>query len=550
MRTNVSAYIDNLIEYGEFKLEFTLEGTKFKIPKIKAKIIDKTIPKNVEINVVSEYGFCYYKGYHIDIEFNNASYTSIIEYDIKSSYINITTYKDIEKYEYNIKQVERKADMIPEEISVENYIKQHKCVNWKINDTKKVQVEVPAKNENESKIIESINFCTFCKKCEEGYFLSDDECLKKCEIGENEKCNSCNPQYPQFCHSCNEKYYLPSKSNTICKKCEIDNCLECMGNNSYTQCIKCENNYILSGGICLKNCEIGENNKCLKCNEEPGKINQCSLCNNGFYLPEYNKTQCEKCLLNGCMTCSGNSIENICIKCENNLSAIYENGTIISCIKEKPYTPDRIDIIKNGKLIDGIIEIKPDYVTKTQLSDEIKYFTSATCIANPSSYWWKTFTGSPGCTLPIYYNISEILPEGQNKLDGEYQLYLYATEKFTGKSNSPYNEFGVHPYFYIICDSENFGNKYLGLTYCSNTFGVYRQLENRDNNGRIMLGGIYTRGSDFYQLEGFNYTTTIANGTDKIGWNFYIDAGDFGQVTGQITISFIIKDLYLIKKPK
>ena len=124
-----------------------------------------------------------------------------------------------------------------------------------------------------------------------------------------------------------------------------------MGNNSYTSCIKCENDYILSGGICLKYCEIGENNKCLKCNEEPGRINQCSLCNNGYYLPELNKTQCEKCLLDGCMTCSGNLIENKCTKCENNLSAIYKNGTIISCIKENPSTPDRIDIIKNGKLI-------------------------------------------------------------------------------------------------------------------------------------------------------------------------------------------------------
>lgn len=43
--------------------------------------------------------------------------------------------------------------------------------------------------------------------------------------------------------------------------------------------------------------------------------------------------------------------------------------------KKNPSTPDRIDIIKNGKLIDGIIEIKPDYVTKTQLSDGIKYYT-------------------------------------------------------------------------------------------------------------------------------------------------------------------------------
>lgn len=207
------------------------------------------------------------------------------------------------------------------------------CFNNK-NFSKETTKEVPDKNGKESQIIEIITFCTFCKKCKDGYFLIDDECIKKCEIGENEKCNSCNEQYPQFCQSCNEKNFLPNKYSTICKKCEIDNCLECIGNNSYTQCIKCANNFILSGGICLKNCEIGENNKCLKYNEEPGKINQCNLCNDGYYLPEYNKTQCQKCLLNGCMTCSGNSIENNWTKCENNLSAIYQNGTIISCIKK------------------------------------------------------------------------------------------------------------------------------------------------------------------------------------------------------------------------
>ena len=368
MLTNVTAYLKDLTEHCEFKLDLTLEGEKFKIPKIKAKIVDKTIPKKVTINVLSEFGFCYYEGYQFDIEFNDASFATIIEYDIKSNYINISSYKDIKKYEYTIKQVVREGDMITEEIDVDNYIKIVKCANLHKKDNKEVKVEVPAKNENNSKIINGIYFCAFCKKCEEGYFLDDNECIKKCEIGENEKCNSCYSKYPKFCNSCNEKFYLPDKNSIECKKCEIDNCLECIGNNSYTQCIKWENDYILSGGICLKNCEIGDNNKCLKCNDEPGKINQCSMCNNGYYLPEnneYKNTRCEKCLIDGCMTCSGNLIENNCTKCENNLSAIYENGTIISCVIETLSTPDRIDIIKNGKLIDGIIENKPDYVNKT-----------------------------------------------------------------------------------------------------------------------------------------------------------------------------------------
>ena len=550
MLTNVYASIKNLTEYGQFLLEFTLEGEKFKIPKIRAKIVDKTIPKNVMIYILSNYGFCYYKGYIFDIEFNDANFTAIIEYDIKSNYINITTYKNFEKYFYYKRNIENKGEMANEKITVSKYTREIECIKIEKNFSEPIKIEVSDKTENSTKIIDSIHFCSFCKKCDEGYFFDYDKCIKKCDIGENDKCNSCNPLYPQFCDSCNENYFLPENlNNTKCKKCEIENCLECIGNISHTQCIMCKDDYILSGGLCLKPCEIGANNKCLKCNDEQGKINQCSLCNNGYYLPEndlYNKTQCEKCLINGCMTCTGNLINHICIKCENNFISLYEDKKIISCIKKSYLTPDRIDIIKNGKLMYDNIEIIPNHVIKTQLSDSIKYYTSSTCTAKPSSYWWKPFEGNDACFLPIYFNISKILPKEYNMLSGDYTLYLNGTEKFTGVSNSPFREFSVSPYFYIICNQE-FGNKYNGRVYCSDTFGIYIDLEKINNNGRIMLGGVYNRGRNFYQLEKFNYTTTVANGTQKIGWNFYVNAGDFGQVRGDISISFIIYDLYLIK---
>ncbi len=89
--------------------------------------------------------------------------------------------------------------------------------------------------------------------------------------------------------------------------------------------------------MCLNYCEIGKLDKCAKCNDEPGKINQCEICNEGYYLPEnedYNKTQCEQCQIKGCSVCSGNLNNNTCIKCESNLTAIYENGIIISCIEK------------------------------------------------------------------------------------------------------------------------------------------------------------------------------------------------------------------------
>ena len=93
--------------------------------------------------------------------------------------------------------------------------------------------------------------------------------------------------------------------------------------------------------------------------------------------------------------------------------------------------------------------------------------------------------------------------------------HLNATEKFTGKSNSPYNEFMVYPSFYTVCNSD-FGNKYDGRIYCSDTFGIYKSLEKVNNNGRIMIRGVYTRGRDFYQLENFNYQSSIDSSFKKM----------------------------------
>ena len=74
-------------------------------------------------------------------------------------------------------------------------------------------------------------------------------------------------------------------------------------------------------------------------------------------------------------------------------------------------------------------------------------------------------------------------------------------------------------------------------------------LERVNHNGRIYIGGVYNRGWDFYELAGFNYTTNIGNGTQKIGWNFRVEAGSFDEVhSNSISITFTINDLYLIKK--
>ena len=148
MMTTVLAFIEKLTEYGEFILEFDLLGDKFKYPKIKSTIIDKTIPKDVNIVVGSEYSFCYIKSYDFDIYLNDGSFTSILEYDTKSSVITISTYTDIEKYKYDIKFAENKGELNSEVIDVENYFYKPVCKNIVKNITAEMKIEEPHKSVN------------------------------------------------------------------------------------------------------------------------------------------------------------------------------------------------------------------------------------------------------------------------------------------------------------------------------------------------------------------------------------------------------------------
>ena len=125
-------------------MDLTLEGVKFKVPKVKAKITDKTIPKNVKLNIATEHGFCQNNTYEYNIIFNDGNFTCNIEYDIKSSYINITTYTDIEKYNYTMKQIQIKGIFNVTSIDVENYEYNISCKGW--NRTERIisTFEVPA----------------------------------------------------------------------------------------------------------------------------------------------------------------------------------------------------------------------------------------------------------------------------------------------------------------------------------------------------------------------------------------------------------------------
>ena len=104
--------------------------------------------------------------------------------------------------------------------------------------------------------------------------------------------------------------------NSYCYYCP-NNCKSCEGTSYNTICKECYNGYILSGGKCLKECYIGNNRSCKSCNPNPGKINRCLDCNEGYYLPDNNNQEyCLKCP-NNCQKC--NSIDGYenCTECSS-----------------------------------------------------------------------------------------------------------------------------------------------------------------------------------------------------------------------------------------
>ena len=137
---------------------------------------------------------------------------------------------------------------------------------------------------------------------------------------------------------CESGFYLPLDDPLAknCKKCSIENCIECYGSKLKDICIKCNPGF---KGIYINNkiescdipCEEGMDEKCKQCDNDKSK---CLSCNDGYYLFDSEKTKCQKCSIDNCLECYGNKTSNNCTKCNSNLKEGYEsdkNRTIISC---------------------------------------------------------------------------------------------------------------------------------------------------------------------------------------------------------------------------
>ena len=213
---------------------------------------------------------------------------------------------------------------------------------------------------------------TICNVCEDGYKIFDGNCIKDCEIGENEKCYDCKTEIGKNdqCLNCNEGYYFNAAYNTsICTKIEIDNCKISKIESDILICLNCSEGYYLKDNICYESCKIGENEKCASCNQTFEFRENCETCNPGFYLDSrINSTKCQSCSKNNlsyfCGECDIIFGQIKCTKCkegfiliddtcykncdENCLDCVFDgihNGTCRQC-KEQYYLEDNL-VVEN-----------------------------------------------------------------------------------------------------------------------------------------------------------------------------------------------------------
>ena len=156
MVNKATATFTNLRQFTEFEYETFLKGGFFKTPYVKARIVDKTRPDKMILNVRNEFGFCGRRSFRYNVDFRDVNYTLTLNYNTKSNNIDITTYTNFDKYYYTSQMYE-----IPDKYEVENityfnytmsFFKQ--CYSKQLrNLTGVYNNEVEAKNYSETMII-------------------------------------------------------------------------------------------------------------------------------------------------------------------------------------------------------------------------------------------------------------------------------------------------------------------------------------------------------------------------------------------------------------
>ena len=100
---NTEAKIKSLFMKARFIFSLlTEEEGNIKKPKVKASVINQIRPKSIVFEISNSFGTCGKNIQKVEVQFNNVSYITDLNFDTKSTLINVTTKTDFDSYKYYI----------------------------------------------------------------------------------------------------------------------------------------------------------------------------------------------------------------------------------------------------------------------------------------------------------------------------------------------------------------------------------------------------------------------------------------------------------------
>ena len=141
--------ISNFRQYSGFKFDIQYEESKnIKKPKISASVTNKNLPKKMTIKTYEAFGECGKIGKKIEIEFNDANYSTILNFDTNSTDIKLTSTTKFEGYSYTSTPFEAENSKKSKCVNIEGIeiCDSSDCVSEKDDVSEKEKINIETKD--------------------------------------------------------------------------------------------------------------------------------------------------------------------------------------------------------------------------------------------------------------------------------------------------------------------------------------------------------------------------------------------------------------------
>ena len=119
---------------------------------------------------------------------------------------------------------------------------------------------------------------------------------------------------------CEEGYFLENEDDTQCTKCSVRGCKYCSGQYSNNKCSECKSDLLT----------IKKDGEIQFCKDKDSVFG--NICGEGYYFINDGNARCEKCSVDSCIKCEGDSNGDQCLDC-GDLITINRDGKIIKCLE-------------------------------------------------------------------------------------------------------------------------------------------------------------------------------------------------------------------------